>query len=262
MRDVYRLVLLAHIACGIVGFFAFWTPALTRKGGRLHMAAGRAFFYATSGIALSGLAITGLLLADPIGIKVSHPESLSPDRAAAIVNSVRVSSLFLLYLVLITFTPVHHGVRVLATRHSPAKLRTRFHTTLNVATLLASLSMVFVGLWVGPLLFLYMSPIGLLIGWGNLQFARKPYPTPMAWWYEHMGSMLGGGIAFHTAFLVLGAGRLSGIQLEGPAAAIPWLLPTMIGVPASAVWTNYYKKRFNESAGQTAVADEPLRKTA
>ena len=40
----------------------------------------------------------------------------------------------------------------------------------------------------------------------------------MAWWYEHMGSMLGGGIAFHTAFLVLGAGRLFGLRLDGPAA--------------------------------------------
>ena len=262
MRDAYRLVLLAHIVCGLIGLFAFWTPALARKGGRLHMTAGRVFFWATCGIALSGLAMTGLLLGDPIGVKVSNPESLSPERAAAIVKNVRMSSLFLVYLLLITFTPVYHGVRVLATRHNPAGLRTPFHSTLNVATLLASVSMVGAGLSVGPLLFLYMSPIGFLIGWGNLQFARKPYPTPMTWWYEHMGSMLGGGIAFHTAFLVLGAGRMFGVHLEGPTAAIPWLLPTLIGVPASAVWTNYYKRRFNESQDRMSVSAESLRKSA
>ena len=262
MRDVYRLVLLAHIVSGFIGLIAFWTPALARKGGRVHVTAGRVFFWATSGIALSGLAMTGLLLGDPIGIKVMHPESLSPERTAEIVSSIRISSLFLVYLLSITFTPVYHGVRVLATRRNPASLRTPIHTTLNVATLLASAAMVAVGLSVGPLLFLYMSPIGFLIGWGNLQFARKPYPTPMAWWYEHMGSMLGGGIAFHTAFLVLGAGRLFGIQLDGPVAAIPWLLPTLIGVPASAVWTSYYKKRFNEGAQETSESDELLRRTA
>jgi hypothetical protein len=97
-------------------------------------------------------------------------------------------------------------------------------------------------------LFLFMSPIGFLIGFGNLQFARRPYPTPMAWWYEHMGSMLGGGIAFHTAFLVLGAGRLFGFQLDGPKAIVLWLLPTLVGVPATGIWTTYYRRRFREGS--------------
>ena len=83
---------------------------------------------------------------------------------------------------------------------------------------------------------------------GNLQFARKPYPTPMAWWYEHMGSMIGGGIAFHTAFLVLGAGRLFGLQLTGASAAILWILPTIIGLPATAIWVRYYRRKFGEVA--------------
>ena len=262
MRDMYRLVLLAHIACGVIGLFAFWTPALSRKGGGVHTAAGRLFFWATSGIALSGLAMTGLLLSDPIGVRVSHPASLSPEAAASIARGVRISSLFLVYLLLITYTPVYHGVRVLATRRNPPALRTPVHTALNAATLVASASMVVMGWTTGQLLFLYMSPIGFLIGWGNLQFARKPYATPMAWWYEHMGSMLGGGIAFHTAFLVLGAGRLLGIQLEGPSAVVPWLLPTVIGVPASAIWTSYYRRKFNEGAGETAHVEETLRRSA
>jgi hypothetical protein len=122
-----------------------------------------------------------------------------------------------------------------------------------VATIAASVVMIVLGIALRQTVFLAMSPIGLLIGWGNLQFARTPYATPMAWWYEHMGAMIGGGIAFHTAFLVLGAGRLFGLQLDGAMAALAWITPTIIGVPASALWVRYYRRKFGE-LGQTAKA--------
>lgn len=80
----------------------------------------------------------------------------------------------------------------------------------------------------------------------------------MAWWYEHMESMLGGGVAFHTAFLVLGAGRLLGIQITGPAAVIPWLLPAIIGIPVSAIWVRYYRRRFQEGGGAAVGASPRL----
>jgi hypothetical protein len=74
--------------------------------------------------------------------------------------------------------------------------------------------------------------------------------------------MLGGGIAFHTAFLVLGAGRMFGLQLDGMAAVVPWLLPTLIGVPASAIWTRYYKRKFNEIDGTAPQRHDTLRRSA
>jgi hypothetical protein len=63
--------------------------------------------------------------------------------------------------------------------------------------------------------------------------------------------MIGGGIAFHTAFLVLGAGRLFGLQLTGANAAVLWILPTLIGLPASAIWVRYYRRKFQEVATTT-----------
>ena len=65
--------------------------------------------------------------------------------------------------------------------------------------------------------------------------------------------MLGGGVAVHTAFLVLGAGRMFGIALDGPAAIVPWLLPTVVGVPASAIWVSYYRRKFNEAEPRAAA---------
>jgi hypothetical protein len=252
LLNLYRLTLFFHVLCGLIGLVAFWMPAIVRKGGALHKRSGRIFYLATCGVAGTGLVVAALLLAAPLTV---HPlrSPVSPAVAAVIAAKIRWTVPFLVYLLLITFVPVYHGVRVLATRRAPKELRTPVHTALSAASIAASAVMVGLGIALRQPVFLALSPIGFLVGAGNLQFARTPYPTPMAWWYEHMGSMIGGGIAFHTAFLVLGAGRLFGLQLTGANAAILWILPTIIGLPATAIWVRYYRRKF----GEVATTAEP-----
>lgn len=253
MSSIYRLVLFLHICAGISGLIAFWIPALARKGKTLHIRAGWAFFYATTVVAITGIMMATLLLVDPLATKPLRA-AVEPGRAQEIAATIRLTALFLFYLVLITFVPVYHGVRVLATRHAPERLRTRFHTAINVMVIAAAVAMIVLSLVTRQPVFGALSVIGFLLGPGNLRFARQPYPTPMAWWYEHMGSMLGGGIAFHTAFLVLGAGRMLGVTLQGPIAIVPWLLPTLIGVPVTSIWVGYYRRKFNETGSAAAIA--------
>ena len=64
--------------------------------------------------------------------------------------------------------------------------------------------------------------------------------------------MLGGGIAFHTAFIVTGAQRMIGYEIDGPFAIVPWILPTVIGIPAIIVWTRYYRSKFRPAAPAAA----------
>jgi hypothetical protein len=245
MRNIYQLALALHVAAGIIGMAAFWTPAVARKGGTLHVRAGRIFYKATCAIALTGLVMAVSLLLTPLSVRPPRA-AVSPERAAAIALQIRLTAPFLLYLLLITFTPVYHGVRVLETKGSPSDLRTPFHTSLHLTMIVAAAAMIGLSVWSRQPVFAALSPIGFLVGFGNLGFARKPYATRMAWWYEHMGSMIGGGIAFHTAFLVLGAGRLLGMHLTGWTAVVPWILPSLIGIPASAIWTGYYRRKFRE----------------
>ena len=252
MLTTYHLILALHVTAGLIGLAAFWTPALVRKGGAAHVQVGRVFYWCTCIIAATGTVMAALLLAVPLAVKPVPPD-VGVERAEAVARGIRLTAPFLFYLVLITFAPVYHGVRVLATRRAPEQLRTPFHTALHVVTIAASAGMIALGLWTNRPVFLALSPIGFLIGFGDLRFARRPYPSRMAWWYEHMNSMLGGGIAFHTAFLVLGSGRLLGISLDGAWAVLPWLLPTIIGVPASAIWTRYYRRKFGEDGRIGAV---------
>src|SRR5262245_58493256 len=225
MSKIFTVALTIHVVAGIIGLAAFWTPAVARKGGALHIKAGRIFYWMTCAIAVTGLVMGAAMLVDPLGIRLQG-RTVAPERAAAIASQIRLTVPFLLYLVIITFAPVHHGVRVLETRRQPERLRTPFHTALSVSAIGAAAAMVGLAAWFRQPIFAALSPIGFLLGTGHLKYARQPLASPMAWWYEHMGAMLGGGIAFHTAFLVLGAGRLLPFHLSGAAAVIPWVLPS------------------------------------
>ncbi len=239
MLPLYRLALSIHVLAGLTGLAAFWTPALARKGGRTHVQIGRIFYSATGAVAATGLAMAAIILAAP-----------TPGRP-------RLLAFFLVYLVIITFVPVHHGVRVLETRAEPGRLRTPFHTAINAAAIVAALAMVALAVAARQPVFAALTPIGVLLGRGNLRFARLPYSSPMSWWYEHMASMLAGGIAFHTAFLVIGAGRVLAPHLTGPAAVIPWVLPSIVGIPATQIWIGYYRKKFEGTLGTLGTLRHP-----
>jgi hypothetical protein len=43
MPHLYQLVLSLHIAAGLTGLAAFWTPAFARKGSAMHVQVGRVF---------------------------------------------------------------------------------------------------------------------------------------------------------------------------------------------------------------------------
>jgi hypothetical protein len=240
MLQLYKLALSIHVLAGITGLAAFWTPALARKGGQTHVRIGRIFYNATCVVVLTGFAMALIITAAP-----------TPGRS-------RVLAAFLGYLLIITFAPVHHGIRVLETRHDPSRLRSPFHTVLNGAAIVTAMGMIALAFAVRQPVIAALSPIGVLVGRGNLRYARHPGASHMAWWYEHMRSMLGGGIAFHTAFLVIGAGRFLGAHLTGWAAIIPWVLPAMIGIPATRIWIAYYRRKFEGGRGSRLAVRDSL----
>jgi uncharacterized membrane protein len=70
------------------------------------------------------------------------------------------------------------------------------------------------------------------------KFVRKP-KEKMFWWFTHLGNMIASYIAAWTAFSVTTLStsfRHAGILL--------WLWPTIVGVPAIALTTAYYKRKF------------------
>ena len=238
---LFDILILAHVATGFVGLAAFWVPVFARKGGRTHVLAGRVYVYCAYVVTLSAVtAAAGRIVSYQVqGIRLADDPVLYG------------MSLFLGYLGLVTFATVRQAIRVLATRRAPETLRTPVHEALAWASIGSSLALVAfaVTVWsdVSPVL-LGLSPIGIFTGRNMLRLMRNPGARPMGWFYSHLGSMLGGGIAFHTAFVVFGVQRLWAYELEGPLAVVPWILPTVVGIPAIFLWTRHYRRKFNRRA--------------
>jgi H+/Cl- antiporter ClcA len=80
--------------------------------------------------------------------------------------------------------------------------------------------------------------IGMRMGLGSIHGFIKPSGEKMFWWFGHMQGMIASYIAAMTAFSAVNLGYKFG------GAWWIWLWPTIVGVPAIALWTAYYKKKF------------------
>ena len=159
------------------------------------------------------------------------------------------------YLGIATFASVKHSVRVMQTRRQPEQIRTPLHQALGWVSMAGSGGGVTFALaaWSGvsPIL-LALSPVGIAVGSDIRSFTTRPAWEHMGWWYGHMGAMIGGGVAFHTAFTVFGAQRLWDYELAGALAVLPWILPALIGIPGSVIWTAYDRRKFARTAHAAA----------
>lgn len=242
---LFDALLLVHVVAGFVGLAAFWVPVFARKGGRAHVRAGRVYAWCAYVVTLSAVTAAVGRIASYRHMGIGVAEQPGSYGFAVLLG----------YLGVVTFVMVRHGLRVLATRRAPEQLHTPVHAALAWTSISGSVLAVGFGLaiWsdVSPVL-LAMSPIGLFTGRRMLRLMRDPDGQRMGWFYSHLASMLGGGIAFHTAFIVFGAQRLWAYEIEGPLAILPWILPTVVGVPAIVIWTRRYRRRFERARGAAA----------
>ena len=111
---IHDLLRALHISTGFVGLAAFWIPALTRKEGRLHVAAGRVFAACAYAVALTALGSTSWALLHPSSWA---GEPFSPEQVPA-DESMFVAILGFLGLLLL------QGSRPASARCGRAAIRT------------------------------------------------------------------------------------------------------------------------------------------
>jgi uncharacterized membrane protein len=223
-------VLAIHIVAGSLALASMLIPMVTRKGGRAHRRAGWVFVSSMGVVSVTALLLSGgRLLFDP------RPEA-------------REFAFFLLVIALLTGSAVSAGVRVLRFKERTAARLHWWDTGLPALLGAASLGLGMDGLARGQVLFVSFGGIGLLSAAGSLRYWLRPPASRMHWWFEHMTSMLTGCIAATTAFLVIGGSSI-GIW---PLAA--WLGPSIIGVPAIALWTRYYARLFTARASTSGTS--------
>ena len=232
MSPMLKMILYLHIAGGSAALLSMFIPMLTRKGGLTHRRSGWVF---VGGMAI--VSVTALALSASRYFFDPRPEAKS-------------FALFLFYIAILTGAGVSSGVRVLR-----AKDRASAHTypwDIGIAALLTltAIAMAAYGVVTGKILFSAFSVIGLVNGGQGLAYWLRPPAHRMHWWFQHMSSMLGSCIAATTAFLVVNAPQ-AGLSR---ASLIVWFTPALVGAPAIAIWTAYYRRRFASSAMPKAHA--------
>ena len=241
MERLLDIVIWAHVATGFVGLGAFWIPIFSRKGGVSHVRFGKVYAWCAYVVTLSAvvasLSRVGSYMARGIGL------GERPDLYGF--------AFFLGYLGIATFASVRQSIRAVETRRQPETLKTPFHLGLAYASIGGSVGVIVYALtaWSDvSIILLALSPGGIFTGRRMLALMRNPGAERMGWFFSHMGAMIGGGIAFHTAFAVFGVQRLWDYQLAGLLGVLPWILPTLIGIPGLVYAQIHYRRKFNRTA--------------
>ena len=236
-----------HMVAGFIGLAAFWVPVFARKGSPVHKTAGKVFRYAAM-LVVAGAGLSVLLRAF---------EALVLDGASIADNVESWSFLvFLGYLALVTGVILSHGIAVLHHKSDLSELNTLYRRISAWSAILASVFIIGWALYWRPenaILLYALSPIGLLNGWSILKVIHPSTQNePRKWLYEHLGALLGCGIAFHTAFAVFGMGQVLPFEFPGLWQVVPWILPSLIGIPAISIWTRRYRNQSRAPVAQQA----------
>jgi uncharacterized membrane protein len=217
MDTIASGVLGLHIVTGYIALVVAPGAMLTQKGGLWHRRWGKIYFWAMAGVALT-----------------------------AVLLSLYRPNLFLLLLAVFSFYQAFSGYRVLSWKLPHRGQRaTSWDWAAAALTLMGSAALVVHGLirWSAGSTFFVVPAIfgvlGIALASRDLHSFLHPPASKHAWWFAHMGKMLGAYIATVSAFSVVNFAFLPPI--------IRWLWPTAIGLPGIFVWISYYRRKFNRT---------------
>lgn len=215
MERFATVLLILHIASGMVALFVAPGAMLTRKGALWHRRWGRVFFWAMAAVAATALPLT-----------LIHP------------------SIFLALIAIFSFYMAFSGYRV-TRRKRPVRGERATRLDWLMATLTLAVSLGLVGYGLRDLVVgngagaaaVVFGLLGAILAGRDLRSFIHPPSDRYAWWFFHMGNMLGAYIATVSAFSVT--------NFEFLPPVVRWMWPTVVGVPAIFIWIGSYQRKFN-----------------
>jgi hypothetical protein len=224
MPDIYRLLVMLHIAAGTVALLSYWSAALARKGSPLHVRSGKVYWKAMVVICATAVPMSIFFFL----------------RGQADIGT------FLAYLVVISATAMWTGLRAIRLKQDQAAFLGGPYRVVAVANLLAGLAVLALGIYSGNVLSMGFSLIGIVVGGGMLRKFSKPSAARNWWLPEHYGAMLGCGVATHVAFLAIGLNRLvalAGWQVPPDFKLVAWAAPVVVSLAAGVWLDRKYNRR-------------------
>ena len=221
-----RSLLAVHVAAGGTAFLLAPVALATAKGGKQHKRWGMVYLWAM-----------GIVAATALPMALYRPV------------------LFLALVAVFSFYSALSGYRVLKLKDLPRGGNAKpIDWFAGVFTFISSACLAGFGAF-RPAWVQHMGIVAIVFGFVGMRLAAlemmsfiwKP-KEKMFWWYTHLGNFIGSYIAAWTAFSVVTLPRFLGNSF------VFWLWPTAIGIPAIAVTTAYYKRKFAPRVRKPAMA--------
>ncbi len=214
---MYSLVLFAHASVGALALIAYWTAGLAKKGSPVHRAAGKVFMLAMLFILASALVFVSRFVA----------------------RGLLMQAAFFAYLFVISATALATGWLALKLKKDHRRYTGAWYRALGAFNVVCGAGILVLGLHGGGAVFTGFSMVGILRGGLMLKLSRQA-PSPRWWLREHLGSMIGNGVAVHVAFLLVGLNRLLPEQWQGHTTTLGWLLPLLVAAVAGVMLGRKY----------------------
>lgn len=219
----YDIIAACHASIGALALVTFWTAALARKGSPLHRKSGKIYLLAIAAVLATGV----------------------PLAVSRLIAGQISGGTFLSFLLVLTATSAWTSWRAIRDKASWQKFTGPIYRLLMWSNLVAGLTVIYVATQIAAnaqVIMIVFAGIGLALFVSMYRFARHA-PTDPRWWLgQHLGSMLGNGIATHIAFLSLGLPRLIP-QIAGPhLQMMAWFGPVVISALAAVYLTRKYLK--------------------
>ena len=218
VQSLFRLIIVAHVAAGVVALASFWVAVLAAKGSAVHRRWGRVFanaIYAAAGLALT---MGGLSVLAPLA---NHPQHTDTALYRGLFGWMMI------YLALLTISMTRYGLQMIANQRDHDANRHWTMVALQIAVLIACVNCAVHGIILRQPLMIGISLIGFGTTMTYLWYILRPAASPRAWLPEHLKAMVATGISAYTAFLSVGLIEMFPEHAFNPAI---WVLPTIVGV--------------------------------
>jgi len=232
-----------HITIGSLALVVFWLPLIAKKGSANHIRFGNWFAKGMYAVSISGVLMSSLVLADPIGIR--YPlNDFSVERIAQIAAQQRIFAGFLLMLSVLVFSNVKQSLLVLKAKANRELLKTPFHlATLTVLGVMGAV-MAWIGITQQIILFQIFSVLSMLNAFGGFRYIFKETLKKREWVIAHLGNIVGAGIGAYTAFFAFGGRRFLSEIFTGQLQVIPWIVPGVVGISLMTYFNRKYRQQY------------------
>jgi uncharacterized membrane protein len=237
MNTIHSLLFVIHIIFGSMALILFWVPIVTKKGGLDHRKFGRHYANTMYAVAASGALMALMVIFAPLVIK--HQLVNENTDTKQFVLNLRIFWSFLLYLSLLTFVNVRHGILVLKNKKQHSNMRQWPHLFSIGLLLVGGLLLFSLGITYSNTLHIIFGVLGTVLAIQSSRFCLAKSVPVNRWLVEHIGSSIGSGIGVYTAFMSFG-GR-SMFDNIGEWQFVFWVAPGVIGAIASARMSRKYK---------------------